>query len=363
MKILHLSSEYTWRGGEQQIAYLLEELRSAGVDNLVAVRKGSEFEKWCRDHDFKYFTLNFKNSLDAASAYRLKQQIKITNPDLIHAHTSKGHGILAIAYALGLKKPSVISRRVDFHLKKLGFSNWKYNIGQIKRIICVSDEIRQIVQKSIKSPERAVTVYSGIDLSRFAAITSSNFLQMKYGLPHNSFLVGNTSAIADHKDYFTFTDTARNVLASGIKDIYFFIIGDGPMKDQILDYVKNSGLEDKIIFTGFLKNIPEILKELDLFLMTSKTEGLGTSVLDAFASGLPVISTNGGGLKETVIHEVTGLQAETGDAEGLAAHVQELYNQPEKRKQLSDNAHEFVKKFTKYNTAAETLKIYESILK
>ncbi|MGB3465921.1 MAG: glycosyltransferase family 4 protein, partial [Cyclobacteriaceae bacterium] len=257
---------------------------------------------------------------------------------------------------------AVLSRRVDFELKKSGFSNWKYNLPQIKKILCVSDEIRRIVQKSIERPERAVTVYSGIDQKRFENIEEKDYLKNRFHLPEDSFLVGNTSAIAGHKDYYTFVDTAKLVIDKHPGKFYFFIIGDGPMKDEIQDYVAELKLADSVIFTGFLTNIPEVLKELDLFLMTSKTEGLGTSVLDAFAVGLPVVSTAGGGLKETVIHEQTGLQANVGDAKQLADHVIELYKHPDKRKLIAAEARDFVNKFTKQNTANETLKIYKNIL-
>lgn len=362
MKVLHLSSEKTWRGGEQQIAYLIEELQSLGVENVVASKKGSVFEDHAIKNGLTNYSFGFKNSIDVKSAIGIKSLVNKIKPDVIHAHTSKGHGIIAIACALGLKCTIVLSRRVDFELKKSGFSNWKYNLPQIKKILCVSDEIKSMVQKSIKNPGRAETVYSGVNLDRFKNIKHQNYLKNRFKLPAGCFLIGNTSAIADHKDYFTFVDTAKTVIDSGNHQVRFFIIGDGPMKDEIRTYVQKAELENHILFTGFIDYIPEILHELNIFLMTSKTEGLGTSVLDAFASGLPVISTNGGGLKETVFHNETGLSANVGDSETLAGHVVHLMRDDAKRNELTQSALQFVQQFSKQNTAKRTYQIYQDLI-
>ena len=362
MKVLHLSSEKTWRGGEQQIAYLVEELQILGVENVVASKKGSVFEQYAVKSGLTNYSFSFKNSVDIGTALRLKKLAGAINPDIIHAHTSKGHGIIAIAGALGLRSSIVLSRRVDFELKKSGFSNWKYNLPQIKKILCVSDEIKRMVQKSIKNPDRAVTVYSGVKLNRFKNINHQNYLKNRFQLPHDSFLIGNTSAIADHKDYFTFVDTAKKIVEARTENVFFFIIGDGPMREEIKSYVKDTNLEKRVFFTGFIDNIPEVLQELDVFLMTSKTEGLGTSVLDAFASGLTVVSTNGGGLKETVHHNETGLLANVGDSGTLAKYVIELMNDSEQKNRLTQTALTFVQKFSKQNTAKKTYQIYQDLI-
>ena len=105
-------------------------------------------------------------------------------------------------------------------------------------------------------------------------------------------------------------------------------------------FVAQEGLEDRIFFTGFMKNVPQLLTELDYFLMTSQMEGLGTSILDAFAVGLPVISTDGGGLKELVIHKKTGMLARVGAHEELASHLISLVRDKELRAQITTSAFE-----------------------
>jgi L-malate glycosyltransferase len=136
----------------------------------------------------------------------------------------------------------------------------------------VSEAIRQILLPAIKHPERVSTIYSGIDLMRFEGLKAKNTLRKELGLPADTVLIGNVSAIAPHKDYFTFVRTAGLLLQNN-PDLRFVIIGDGPERSAVGKEIKIRGLEGKIFLTGFRTGIPGLLKELNVLLLTSKTEG------------------------------------------------------------------------------------------
>jgi glycosyltransferase involved in cell wall biosynthesis len=112
---------------------------------------------------------------------------------------------------------------------------------------------------------------------------------------------------------------------------------------------------------GFRQNVPELLKELNVLLLTSKTEGLGTTILDAFASGVPVVATRAGGIPEIVEHKVSGLLADVGNARQLSQMVEMLTNNEDLRKNLVSNAKNKVKKFDYKLTAQKTLSVYNEI--
>ncbi|MEL7002742.1 MAG: glycosyltransferase family 4 protein, partial [Bacteroidota bacterium] len=254
----------------------------------------------------------------------------------------------------------ILSRRVDF----VPSSNWltrkRYNHAGIKRVLCVSDAIRKIMHDYLDiNKDRCVTVYSGVDLTKFD-VKPSFSIRKKYNISEGMSIIGNTSALADHKDYYTFIDTARALLDLGRK-VHFFILGDGPMKEEIQEYVSNKKLKGHITFTGFVDNVPEWLKQFDVFLITSKTEGLGTSIIDALACEIPVVATKAGGIPELVIHEQTGLLAEVRDVSQLTTYVQKVLDDLSLRNELVKNGLEHVKLFSKENTARETSEIYDSI--
>ncbi len=262
---------------------------------------------------------------------------------------------------LGLKAPLVLSRRVDFELSDTLFSKWKYNHPSIKKILCVSDAIARIVRPHLREPEKCITVHSGIDIGKFSNPPAQSLLRKEYALSEDTILIGNTSALAGHKDYFTFIDTVE-ILTHRLPSIKAFIIGKGPLENELKAYVAKKKLTDHIIFTGFRKNIIELLPSLDIFLITSTEEGLGTSILDAFAARVPVIATEAGGIPEMVKHLETGMLAKPKDSKSLASYVEQVANSPELRKSLVDKAYKKVLTFSKEQTATKTLSAYEEIV-
>ena len=173
--------------------------------------------------------------------------------------------------------------------------------------------------------------------------------------------IGNISAITEEKDYFTFVNTAEEYFRSGNQGT-FFIIGDGPYRTQIEEYINKKGLNEKFVFTGFLKNITNIIKQLDCLLFTSHTEGLGTSILDAMACKIPVVATRTGGIPEIVIHDNTGLLAPVKNAEALAICLQKITSDSSFRRMLTHNAHVHVNNFTKQKMAMQTYAIYQQVM-
>ena len=359
MKVIHLSSEQSWRGGEQQMAYLIEELQRLGVKSSVAVRRNSAFENWCIERNIPFKSLAFRNDFDTGSARQLKRYCIEENADLLHLHSSRSHGIAVLSAALGNKTPMVLSRRVDFRLKSNFLSRWKYNHPAIKKIICVSDKIREIVSHSIRHPERCVTVYDGIDLNRFAGKGTRGILRKEYHIAENEKLIGNIAAIAPHKDYFTFLETVK-ILSGKIKAKYL-ITGEGPLRSEIEDKIAELGLGEIVFLTGFRKDLENVMADLDVLLYTSKEEGLGSTLLDAMAYGLPIVTTEAGGIPEIVRNEFNGLTAPVGDFEKLAGQVLRLTIDDTLREKLTAQAKNFVKNFSAGVMAEHTLQIYQEI--
>jgi L-malate glycosyltransferase len=353
LRILHLSTARTWRGGEQQLAYLLEALRKLGQEQEVFCPKGSPLEAFCKEKGFPCATFVKRVSTDPVTGWEIKRMCRKRGIDLIHAHDSHAHTAAYLGALFGNKTPIVVSRRVDFPIGKGGFSLKKYHHPAVRKILCVSEEIRRILLLRYRRPERAAVVYSGIDLEKFQA-PATGILRRQYGIAPETPIVANVAAIAPHKGYFTFVDVAAR-----IPEAVFLIIGaDGGEQDKVEEYIRTSGLQERVILTGFRKDIPAILPEADVFLFPSETEGLGTSLIDALACGVPAVTTRTGGIPEVVEDGVSGLLAPVGDADALAAHVREILGDKALRERLSAAGRERARHFSKENTAFETLAHY-----
>jgi glycosyltransferase involved in cell wall biosynthesis len=363
MNILHISSPISWRGGEQQLAYLIEELSKQNTNQFVLCSKGSALETYCIKNKIVHIALRKKSAVNPFTAKEIKGICKKFTIDLMHAHDSHAHTAAFLsAFLFGNKTPLVLSRKVDFPLHSGWLSKLKYNHHTIKKIICVSNKVKEVLDPYITDKSILTIIYDGIDMSRFANVSHNQKLRNEFGISTSSILVGNIAAIAPHKDYYTFVDTVE-ILFKQRLDARYFIIGDGKEKADIEAYIEKKGLQKQIIFTGFRNDVQSILPELDIFLMTSKTEGLGSSILDAYACKVPVVATVAGGIPEIVINKKTGLLAEIQDPQGLAENVLSILNNTELRDNLIRNATEYLKQFSKEKMGLETYKVYHEILK
>jgi L-malate glycosyltransferase len=362
MHIIHISTANSWRGGEQQLAHLMSELTRKGVSQEVLCIENAPLAAYCDQNGVATKVFKKQGALNLKAANMLANLCKQKRNIIVHCHDSHAHNI-AYFSAIFFKNqsPVIVHRRVDFAVSNSFLSRAKYNHRTIAKLICVSNAIREILIPSLKNPEKAVVVHSGIDLSKFTGVENKNTLRKEFGFSDDTTLVGNIAALAPHKDYFTFIATAE-ILLKNNPQLRFVIIGEGSERKSIENEIQTRGLVDKILLAGFRTNIKELLKELNVLLFTSKTEGLGTSILDAFAGELPVVATKAGGIIEIIEHKVTGLLSETGNAKGLAEMVELMLKDDDLRKEIVANAKDRVKDFDFKNTATKILEIYKVVL-
>ena len=357
--VLHVSTADSWRGGEQQLAYLFEELEALGVKQAILCRVDSEMEKRCQREGWKHHTAPKAASIDPRFARKLSRISKLEGYDLVHVHDSHAHTFAIMAADLfGLKARVVVSRRVDFPIN----SKRKYNHSSVAKILCVSDAIKAITGADIVDQSKMVTVHSGIDTKRFEGKSRQGKLHQEFGLDPDTIIVGNISALAPHKDYFTFLDTVKKLESEEkSQKLRYFIVGSGPLEEELKAYATQLGLDNVLIWTGFRKDIPDLLPELDIFLITSETEGLGTTILDAFACGITVVGTAAGGIPELIKDGTTGLLSPVKDSSDLAKNVLRLVDDKALRQKLSMGAEQHLQSFLKSATAAKTLAVYQSL--
>jgi len=286
--IAHLSTPKNWRGGEQQIAYLATELsENKMIRQTVLTPANSSLSNFIENYNKENATTNLeveslKGSSKFGQARFLASFCKKNKITIVHLHDAHAHtiGVLSAVFFQN-KTKFILSRRVDFPVKNNFFSKYKYNHSSIKKIVCVSDKIKEITAPSIKDKSKLVTVHSGIDLEKFNNLNDkkakTTILRQEYNLEKDTILIGNVAALAPHKDYITFLETAKILIPkleqrekkeNTNREIRFFLIGkeDGS-ETEIQNWLnQNQEIKNYFILTGFRNDIPIILKELDVFL-------------------------------------------------------------------------------------------------
>ncbi len=360
LHVLHVSTAVDWRGGEQQVAYLVRELEQLGVSQTVLCPKGSPLSAVVAKAGVHVAEFTPGMALDLGLASRLKRVARDRGATLVHAHDSHGHTASVLANTLfGMALPLIVSRRVDFAIHS-GFSaRFKYGHRSVRRILCVSDAISAITAKGLQDPSVLRTVRSGIDPSRFAQPADGSLHRLLKLAPEVP-LVGCVAALAPHKDLGTFLRTMASLRERG-SDAHGVIIGEGALRNALEAECKELGLSDHVHFTGFREDVHRLLPEFDVFLITSRTEGLGTSILDAFACNVPVVATRAGGIPEIVHQEESGLLCPVGDAPCLAEAVVRILTDPSLRERLVKGGAEVLRSHHPAEVARATLHEYKAV--
>src|SRR5690606_16739711 len=194
-----------------------------------------------------------------------------------------------------------------------------YNNPGITKIVCVSQAVKDVLIPVLKDPDKAVVIYDGIDVKKFSNPTLSTNLRSEFRLKPDSILIGNIAGLTRQKDLFTFLDTAELILKDTDKDINFVLVGEGPLESELKDYAIKLGISDRIFFAGFRKAMHMTLSQFDRFLLSSVSEALPLSSMEAFAGKVTVVTAMAGCTGLYVVSSETTTISPVKDAGALAA--------------------------------------------
>lgn len=341
LRVLHIDTERTWRGGEQQALYLATGLAARGVTNLCVGQPDSPYVERCAEKGLDTAEVRMRGEGDPASIQRLRRLFRDWRPDVIHMHTSHAHmlGMLA-SRTTGVGK-TVVSRRVDFSIYRnfLRLSWFKYRFG-IDLYVAISEGIkRQMVKDGIPA-ERIQVVHSGIDPSRFEGVEAHDY-EAEFDLPPGAPIIGDVAHFGWHKAQEVLVEATPLILERH-PEARVFLIGKGELRPRIEAQVAELGLTDRILFTGFRTDVPSLIRGMDCFVMCSVLEGLCTSLLDSLALGTPAVGSAVGGIPEVLRDGETGLTVPPRDPKALADAICRVLEDDELRNRLIENGRRHV---------------------
>jgi L-malate glycosyltransferase len=363
---LHIDTARTWRGGQNQVLLTVNGLRSIGERAALVAHPDGELRRRAAE-GLDLIPIAPRTEMDLSAAWRLSRVVRKLNPDIIHAHDAHGVAMAALALSMGAasakrtggRVPALVAaRRVDFHLRGNSLSRWKQR--QVDCFIAASEAIRQMLIHDGVPAERTTTVHEGIDVEHVLAAPAVN-VHEAFWLPHHAPIVGNVAALVPHKGQRYLIDAAHLVVRE-IPDARFIILGEGELRDALERQVREHHLEKHVLLPGFRTDVLGCIKSFDVFAMSSVTEGLGTSLLDAMACSRPIVATRTGGIPEVVEDGVTGRLVPPRDAARLAQAIVRLLRDEPLRRQMGDAGFARVnERFTVDRMVAETSAAYAEI--
>jgi glycosyltransferase involved in cell wall biosynthesis len=356
VKVLHIDTERTWRGGEQQVTYLVEGLEREGVQSVLAAPPDSEIARRFTDAGREVRGIPMRGEADPVAVSRLASCIRRERFDVVHLHTSHAHALGALA-ARWAATPCVVTRRVDFEIR--GVARLKYRYG-VSHFIAITEAVGEVLRRAGVRADRITVVPSGIETGRFAGASRARGRDA-LGLSGATPVVGTVAHFAWHKGLPTLIRAWPRV-RERVRGAQLVLVGRGEDEALLRDEVAAAGVVDSVHFAGFRNDVPDCLAAFDVFAMPSVMEGMGTSILDAFAVGLPVVASRVGGIPEIVEPEVTGLLVAPSDPDALSDALVRMLEDREMAKRVGEEAKRRVgERFSAQRTARGTLDVYRRV--
>ena len=334
LRTIHLNTERTWRGGEQLTLTLAEGLAKRGHTADIVAQPGSPMAERARAAGLAVHEVRMRSEVDLLAVLALRRIFREHRFDVLHFHTPHSVTLGGVA-AAGARRPDgsppirLVNKRTDFSIFRnsfLGLNRLKYT-RLVDGVIADSRKIEEVLLADGLPAERVRLVYEGVDLARLAG-ASGGRLRAELGIADDAEVVGNVAHFAPHKAHEDLVRAMPRVLARRPRAL-FVLVGQGELLEPMRELARDLGVAAAVRFAGFRTDVPDLLDLFDLFVMSSREEGLCTSIIDAMAVGTPVVGTRAGGIPELVLDGETGLLAPVADPAGLAdAIVRALADRP-----------------------------------
>jgi glycosyltransferase involved in cell wall biosynthesis len=216
-------------------------------------------------------------------------------------------------------------------------------------------EVERIPSKKIR------VIHNGLDASPFLS-ASRGKVRLEFEIGHGIPVLTSVANMRPAKGHEILLDAARRLAGKG-HEFSLWLVGDGDLRESIETQVQAMGLSGYVQILGFRNDIAEILADSDIFVLASHWEGLPGSIMEAMASGLPVVATHVGGIPELVLEGSTGFLVPPSDPPALASALDELLRSPKVRKFMGDSGRQrILREFSLEEKAREQGRVYAELV-
>jgi sugar transferase (PEP-CTERM/EpsH1 system associated) len=371
IRIMHIVDSLAVGGLQNGLANLIDRMDMTRFEHVVCAMRPIDEANAQRFSPgrARVMGLSMEESASRFQVGALARRIRAVEPDIVHTRnwgTSEGllaarqvgactriHSEHGIDWDTTTKEPwrRILFRRLAFQLAD--------------RVVSVSYQLRDLHARRTGFPARKITViHNGVDSRRFFPDVSVRArVRRELGLGEDEFCIGCVGNLIPVKDHITLLKAVDGLAKCGLP-WRLLIAGDGPEFSKLTEFVNShSGWKDRVTFLGRSSSVPELLNAMDVYVSSSLTEGISNSVLEAMATGLPVVVTATGGNPEVVVDGESGLLFPVGDCLRLADHLRSLEAQRELRIGLGQQALRRVRdEFSIDSMVGNYTRIYENYL-
>jgi glycosyltransferase involved in cell wall biosynthesis len=348
IRVIHVASGREWRGGQRQVLLLASGLATTpAVETSVLTGVGTPLAIRLKKAGVTVHEVTWSMGLDPRVVGALLSEL--TPETIVHAHDSHAHTLADAAIRIRAGR-LVVTRRVDFPIRQA--ARWR----RVDQAIALSTSVRTRLLAAGVPEDRITVIPPAVDLDALdppppwpAAV------RMRTGATPWVICV---AALTPEKGIDVLLDAAARVRTTH-PDVEWMVLGEGPQRNALLARRKSLGLDDVVAFPGQVEHPEAVVAQATLLVQPSRSEGFGSSVLDALARGVPVLASDAGGLPDSLVHG-GGLMVPAGDAEAFAREVRSLLDDPARRERLSGDGRVAAERFAVPQLVRRTLDVYRS---
>jgi glycosyltransferase involved in cell wall biosynthesis len=360
MKVLHVEAGMHLYGGALQVVFLLRGLKALGVHSVLACPTGSAIAQEAAPHA-EVRPMPMKGDADVGLLGRLRALIREVKPDVVHLHSRRGSDIWGALAGRLEGVPVVLSRRVD-NPEKPWVVKIKYKLYD--EVITISDGIRQVLLAEGVPAEKVNCVLSAVDTEQYKPGRENlNWFRNEFKLQPDTLSIGMVAQFIPRKGHQTLLDALPAVVAQH-PQTQVLLFGQGPIRDEIAAQVAASALlRAHVQLPGFRKDLDRVLPCLDVLAHPAFMEGLGVSLLQAAACGVPLVGGRAGGIPEIIQPGLNGELITPGDTAALTSAINDLLASPKKRAAYGQAGREWVEsRFSITSMVQGNLGVYRALV-
>ncbi|WP_457626845.1 glycosyltransferase [Persephonella sp.] len=363
IKVLEVIDSLGWCGTKEQ-TYLITSALSEyfDVELALAFDHTEMIQRLDGKVPLRFYEVDTgsKRRFDIKNYLRLYRIIKEGNYDVVVANSSWAFNYVRAIYPFLRKKPKIIAMRRSGYIPSFFSRYFKYSIAD-KIVVVSKDVARQLAEKNF-FPDRLVVIESGIDLSRFKPSTEyRQSVRKQLGIKENEKVFIN---VANWQPWRKGQDILLKAFRElGCENCRLILVGNDTDGSEAREFIKNLGLENRVITLGFRPDVERLLQGADFFVLASNSEGIAGALLQAMASGKVVLSTLAGGIGEYLKDGVNGFAVPVGDWKGMAEKMKQILNLTEDEyRKLASNAVETAKEYSFEKTTEKWVNLIESLV-
>jgi glycosyltransferase involved in cell wall biosynthesis len=279
---------------------------------------------------------------DWVTLLKLYRLFRDRRPHIVHTHTAKAGTVGRMAARLAGVPVIVHTFHGHVFHDYFGPLQTRVFIGIERLLASLSDRIvtvsdgqrRELADYGVASRDKIAVVPLGFELDALLNCEPlRGQLRWELGIPDGTALVGIVARLTAIKNHRLFLDAARLIVEAG-QAAMFLIVGDGKLRADLEAYVAELKLAERVIFTGWRRDLPRIYADLDVVALSSLNEGTPVSLIEAMAAAKPVVATRVGGVSDVILDKESGYLVQSKDAEGLARGILDLLRAPDRAREM-----------------------------